>query len=116
MNNLGMGRSRKLTRENIDRFVKQGQIGNYALGYVEAGTFYVCYVGRSDTDLNLRLKDHLDENPDYECFKFKYAATVIDAYEMECRNYHDFPNSNNIIHPVKPKGYTNKCNCPVCKR
>lgn len=115
MKSLGMGQSHRFLRENIDRFVKKSQIGNYALGYVEAGIFYVCYVGRSDTDLNLRLKEHLDENSDYEFFKFKFAKTVIDAYEMECRNYHDFPNNNNKIHPEKPKGYIKRCKCPVCR-
>ena len=112
MTTLGMGVSRRLSLINIDRYIKSGSKGNYALGYKEGNAFYVCYVGRSDVDLNARLKDHIDENSDYVYFKFKYAATVEDAYKMECRNFHDFPNKNNKSHPAKPKGY--RGNCPVC--
>ena len=58
------------------------------------------------------LKEHIDENSDYEYFKFKYAETVADAYMTECRNFHDFPNENNKNHPAKPEDYVGKC--PVC--
>ena len=102
--------SRRLNLINIERYVRSGRKGNYALGYKEGDTFYVCYVGRPD--LKARLKDHIDENPDYANFKFQYAATVEGAYKMECRNFHDFPNENNIAHPAKPKGY--RGNCTIC--
>ena len=112
MKTLGMGVIHRLNAINIDCYVKSGSKGNYALGYKEGNDFYVCYVGRSDTDLNRRLKDHIGENPDYVYFKFKYATTVEDAYKLECRNFHDFPNENNAAHPAKPKGYGG--NCPIC--
>ncbi len=112
MKTLGMGASHRLNVTNINRYVRMGRIGNYALGYKEDDIFYVCYVGRSDTDLNVRLKEHIDENSDYEYFKFKYAETVADAYMTECRNFHDFPNENNKNHPAKPEDYVGKC--PVC--
>jgi hypothetical protein len=53
---LDMSESYELTNQKIDEIVTQTSPGNYALGYVSNSTFIVRYVGRSDTDLNGRLK------------------------------------------------------------
>ena len=44
-------------------------------------------MGRSDTDLNQRLHEHM---PKYKRFQFGYFATAQEAYEKECALYHDF--------------------------
>ena len=87
-----------------------------ALGYVDnKGIFRVQYVGRSDTDVNDRIKDHLGEN--YAAFKFSYATSPKAAFEKECQNYHDFGGSKklkNNIHPDHPDNSPN-WKCPVCE-
>lgn len=99
----------------INQKVTKKSAGNYALGYKkDDGTFIVCYVGRSDSDLNSRLHTQLIEHP-HKMFKFSYAKSSIEAFAKECQNYHDFGGSNSLeneIHPDKPYAI---CNCPVCK-
>lgn len=122
MATLNMGISYDLTYDEICKFVVDGRIGNYAFGYVdERGTFIVRYVGRSDSDLKERIKHGItdreaDKTMRYERFKFSYADTVEEAYNKECRNYHDFGGPEgrlvNKVHPAKPEGYGGAC--PVC--
>lgn len=45
--------------------------GNYALGYLEDGSFVVFYVGRSDSDLKQRLQDWVGTPSRYD----RYAAS-----------------------------------------
>lgn len=66
-------------------------------------------VGRSDYDLNDRLKDHLGS---YKHFKYGFWKTPAEAYAHECRLYHDFSPPDNAIHPDRPEGSTLRC--PVC--
>lgn len=103
------------TSEEVDRQITKKQAGNYALGYInEKNIFIVQYVGRSDSDVNNRIKDHL--NKKYTHFKFSYASSPKDAFEKECRNYHDFGESkklDNDIHPDLPAN-SKKWACPVC--
>lgn len=115
MASLGMGsESYTLNTVTIDNEVAQSKIGNYALGHRnEKGTFIVKYVGRSDTDLNARLKQHADAGKHKE-FKFSYAGTAKAAFETECRNFHDFGETEklaNSIHPDRPKGENFECPC-----
>lgn len=102
MASLNMEGPYPLTIESIDKRVKKGSIGNYALGYSDGTSFMVKYVGRSDSDLNKRLKDHVGS---YKEFKFSYASSAKEAYAKELRNYHDFGGSealDNEIEPAKP--------------
>lgn len=122
MATLNMGISYDLTYEVIDKVVANGKIGNYAYGYLDdRGVFIVLYVGRSDNDLHERVKHGISDmqnNPSlrYERFKFSYADTIVEAYEKECKNYHDFGGEEgklyNEHHPAKPEGYDG--DCPVC--
>jgi hypothetical protein len=102
----------ELTKKEIDKQVTRTSAGNYALGRVSNNTFYVSYVGRSDTDINDRLKKWVGN---YSKFKFSYATSPKAAFEKECRNYHDFGGSaklDNKEHPQRPDG-TN-WECPIC--
>lgn len=103
------------TSEEVDYQITKKQAGNYALGYInEKGIFIVQYVGRSDIDVNNRIKDHLYEG--YTHFKFSYASSPEDAFEKECQNYHDFGESkklDNDIHPDLPAN-SKKWKCPIC--
>lgn len=122
MASLSMGISYDLTYDEVDRVVASGHIGNYAYGYLnDKGFFIVRYVGRSDTDLRERIKHGIedmnaDPNCRFERFKFSYAKSVGEAYEKECKNYHDFGGDRgflkNRVHPAKPDGYVGSC--PIC--
>jgi len=98
------------TEQSIDAHVRAA-IGNYALGCTENRKFEVQYVGRSDTDLNRRLKDHLNEG--FREFRFSYAGNIIAAYRNECRYYHQDHPRLNEIHPDRPDGL-DSLQCPVC--
>jgi hypothetical protein len=97
----------------IDTEITQTSAGNYALGYLnDENKFIVMYVGRSDTDLKARLKQHLDKHPK---FKWSYASSSKTAFEKECKNFHDFGGTEkleNDIHPDRPKNSNWKC--PGC--
>jgi len=106
-----------LTNDEINDVVFRSSAGNYALGHTitEDGerSFIVEYVGRSDTDVAKRLKQHVGEN--YKQFKYSHAASPKQAFEKECKNYHDFggiDGLDNEVHPRRPDG--SKWKCPCC--
>lgn len=112
MASLEMKGAFDLTNDEIDNQVTKTSPGNYALGRISDGTFYVSYVGRSDKDLNDRLKDWVGE---YKKFKFSYATSPKAAFVKECHNYHDFGEADkldNENHPQRPDNTNWKC--PVC--
>jgi len=94
--------------ENIKKVVFKNKIGNYALGYSKDNTFYVKYVGRSDTDLQGELIARLAKG--HQQFKFSYATTPLEAFRKECKNYKDFEPSENKITPAAPAGTNVQCN------
>lgn len=97
----------------INRYVESGRIGNYALGYDSPDGFFPTYVGRSDSDLNAELRRRLPATETHRLFKFSYANTIKEAFEKECRNYHDFfDNLENENHPARPSGSYYRC--PIC--
>jgi len=99
----------------IDKIITRTSAGNYALGFKnDEGTFIVNYVGRADSDVNKRLKDHIGEN--YKLFKYSYATSPKAAFEKECENYHDFGGSDSLdnkIHPDRPSN-SKDWSCPKC--
>ncbi|OAV65329.1 hypothetical protein Barb4_03454 [Bacteroidales bacterium Barb4] len=113
MPNLDMDGPYKMNSAMIDAVITGASAGNYALGYKCNGDNVIRYVGRSDTDVNMRLKDHLSE--EYEIFFYSYATSPKTAFEKECKNFHDFGGEtqlNNIIHPDKPSN-SKHWRCPV---
>ena len=112
MPKLNMQGPFNLNENTIDEEVTKTSAGNYALGRKDDdGIFMVSYVGRSDSDVNDRLKYWI-ENSKRPLFKFSYAPSAKAAYEKECQNYHDFKPPDNDVHPDKPSGSNWKC--PVC--
>lgn len=99
-----------LTESTIDLVVQGTGPGAYALGEQNAsGGLSVQYVGRSDVDLNGRLKDWVGS---YKHFKYAFYPTPDVAYQKECRLYHDFGTSANQVHPARPQG--SAARCAVC--
>jgi len=105
----------KLTTEKIDEVVTKTSAGNYALGCVSDSSFHFWYVGRSDDDVNKRLKAWVGKSARYTHFKFSYATSPKAAFEKECKNYHDFGGKeklDNTKHPERP--YLANWKCPIC--
>jgi hypothetical protein len=104
-----------LTGTGIDREITKISAGAYALGHINGNdVFIVSYVGRSDNDLNGRLKQWINEK-NYKQFKYDYFPSPKSAFEKECHLYHDFGGKeklDNEIHPDRPED-TN-WECPVC--
>jgi excinuclease UvrABC nuclease subunit len=77
------------------------------------------YVGRADSDLNNRLKDHLPQNETNSCIKrsgvvafyFENTAYAKDAYILECNWYHKYTPTCNMAHPAK---VFSTWLCPIC--
>jgi hypothetical protein len=109
MPNSGLRGPFPLSNTSIDNNVTYRAPGAYALGNSQADGFHISYVGRSDTDVNDRLKKHVGH---YVQFKYEYCSSPKAAFEKECNLYHDFTPPDNIIHPDRPAGSDWKC--PRC--
>jgi hypothetical protein len=104
-----------LTNESIDLHVRGKGAGAYALGRVNnSGGLTIQYVGRSDDDLNGRLKQHVGEG--YAFFKYAFYDSAKAAYYKECWLWHTFGgpmgNLDNKNHP--DKGDNKDWACPIC--
>jgi len=83
MGSLEMNGSYPLDDEAIDEMVSRTSPGNYALGYMDADTFMVFYVGRSDRDVKRRLHEWVGAPSKYE----KYAPSAQAAWGSRRRGY-----------------------------
>jgi len=111
MANSGLCGPYTLTSENIDIIVTRISPGAYALGYTDnSGTFIIQYVGRSDNNVNNRLKSWVGK---YRQFKVSYFNSPKEAFEKECTLYHDFGGTDNKEHPARPEN--SYWLCPICK-
>jgi len=103
---------RNLTPEEIDSNIRKEFAGVYVL-YIR-GPIRAKRVGRSDEDLNKRIKDYLESK--YKYFRFDYAKSPKDAFDKECELYHDYRGDkgklDNERHPDKKEGSNWKC--PTC--
>jgi len=100
-----------LSRAVIDREVTRVSPGAYELLMSYSGP--VKYVGRSDDDLNARLKRWVDSK--YSYFEFEYCSSPKAAFVKECTLYHYHGGSeklDNKIHPQRPAN--SDWQCPVC--
>ena len=100
-----------LTAAGVLTAVSSYSPGAYALGRSDGNTFYISYVGRSDTDVAARLQQHVS-TPHPE-FKFGYFSSAKAAFEKECHLYHDFSPEENKVHPARPRDANWKC--PACR-
>jgi hypothetical protein len=112
MATTGLDGPYKLTSARIDEIVTKTSAGTYALDATDESAFHVSRVGRSDNDLNARLKNYIGGK--YKYFKFGYSPSAKAAFEKECRLYHDFNPPDNVIHPDRPNGANWKCPVAEC--
>ncbi len=122
MPSLGMGEKHKLSDIIVSVIVPDSVKGNYAFGYIDEinDAFVVKYVGRSDSDLKKEIKQQMKTHRADGCthFKFSIAMTKKEAFEKECRNYHDFGGSDSLhneYHPDKPDYTEYKCPVEGCE-
>jgi hypothetical protein len=95
MASLHMGGCYPLTDEKIDEEVTRTEPGNYALGYLDGGTFVVFYVGRSDSDVNARLHSWVGvDGP-----STRYCSSAKAAYGPGRRRFPS-PLDAPALHPV----------------
>jgi hypothetical protein len=112
MPNTGLNGLYRLSSEKIDEVVTKTSPGTYVLEREDSSnSFIVNYVGRSDDDVNDRLKDWVGLKG-YKRFKFGYFGSPKAAFEKECEIYHDFSGLDNDIHPQRPEGTS--WQCPHC--
>ena len=71
--------------------------------------FCVDYVGRSDTDVKLRLRNFSGSG---SLFKYGYFATSEAAFQNECELFHVISPPRTFAHPGRPKGTRE---CPCCR-
>lgn len=82
----------------------------------EDGNFSIMYIGRSDTDLQTEIIARSGAYPQCTHFMYSYANTIKEAFEKECKNFHDCGGAESLlnkIHPDKPNGADYKC--PYCE-
>ncbi len=112
MPSTGLNGPYKLTNERIDEIVTKKSPGTYALDKTDDQPFKVSRVGRSDDDLNKRLKSYISGK--YKYFKYGYSSSAKAAFEKECELYHDFNPPDNTIHPDRPEGTSYDCPVEGC--
>lgn len=100
-----------LNEENINKSIKKDFKGNYGLGFERNGLLEVLYVGRSESDLKDHLLQYVDSDR-YPQFQFCYADTDKEAFETECKIYHEYAPPDNIVHPTRPEATS--FGCPLC--
>jgi len=96
---------------DASQYVVPGSVGVYILSR-DGKT--AAYVGRSDTDVGLRIKQSATEGY-YSHFWFEYATSPRDAYLKECEYYHKYNPPDNTNHPGVPFGTNWRCpviGCP----
>ncbi len=111
MASSGLDGEYPLTESGIDTNVSRTSAGAYALGRTKDEKYLISYVGRSDDDVNARLKQHVN---DYDRFKYGYFSSAKAAFEKECNLYHDFTPFDNKIHPARPNN--SNWSCPRCSK
>lgn len=98
----------ELDDEVIDREVEPRQPGVFLLGGSGVFTVENGRVGRSDTNLNNQLHVYVDS---YRYFSFLCCSSPREAFEMECRLFHDVNPQDNVLHPLRQPGSAWKCPC-----
>jgi len=100
-----------LLKEIVEKIIPKHATGAYFLGLEQNREFLIRYIGRSDTRLRMRLLSHV-KNSKYSHFSFIKTDTIQQAFEIECREWHNAIELDNKIHPKKPKNLNYKC--PYC--
>lgn len=114
MMNFGLSKPFPLDPATVERIIKLKAAGNFALGKLnDSGEFVAEYVGWSGSDIKSEIVAML--NSGYTAFEYSYALTPKDAFERDCRIFHDLGGDiilDNKEHPARPERV--KWRCPLC--
>lgn len=114
MLNIGLSKPYPFDPLTVDQIIKLKAAGNFALGELnDSGEFAAEYVGWSDSDIKTEIKAMLGGR--YSAFEYSYALTAKDAFEKNCRIFHDLGGQillDNKEHPTRP--HRAKWRCPLC--
>lgn len=95
----------------VGQSVPKGYIGVYILS---CDRKKVDYVGRSDSDIQGRLRSSISEGHGYQVFWFCYETSSMQAYKHECYLYHKYNPPDNTNHPAVPSGMNWRCPINGC--
>ena len=98
--------------EDISEYVDSGYVGVYILSRDGRN---VDYVGRSDSDIQGRLRQSISEGVGYTAFWFCYESSAMQAYKRECYLFHKYRPPDNTVHPAVPKGVNWRCPVTGCQ-
>lgn len=98
-----------LSDQDVDASVTSVSPGVYVLDKTKSGPWVNSYVGRSDVDLNARLKKWVGK---YFHFRAAYMGSPLAAFEAECELFHAFNPTDNTAHPARPAN--SNWVCPRC--
>jgi hypothetical protein len=111
MVNTGLLGPYRLTFDAIDAAIGEHAPGVFALGRADReGRFCVSYVGRSDDDVRIRLRDFIGSE---SLFKYGYCPSSQAAFLRECELFHDIAPPRSLVHPGRAKGTS--WECPRCR-
>ena len=100
----------QLQRDTVDQWVSRASPGTYAMGESDPEGFHIRYIGRSDSDVAVRIRELVGFYPE---FQFAYFNTANAAFEKECQLFHEFGKSlDTRLHPSR-SAYSN-WRCPYC--
>ncbi|MDL2307716.1 hypothetical protein LJC48_06825 [Desulfovibrio sp. OttesenSCG-928-C06] len=105
-----------LNKGNVEKHALENR-GSYRLGNAlneKGGLDGVSYVGRDDVNVRTRLMDHVNSGK-ASYFRVFNADSVREAYEQECKDYHEFKPAENTNHPAKPKNHQYPCPVSGCE-
>lgn len=97
---------------DISLYVEPNSIGAYILS---SDGKHVYYVGRSDNDLQRRIRQSASERSDYTHFWVEYTTSPMRAYLLECKWFHKYRPTDNSVHPAVPPGMNWRCPVAGCE-
>lgn len=98
----------RLEERSVNLFIPEQRTGVYVTGKNLIG-FAPLKVGKSELHLRQAL---LNEVGTHSAFKFFVTPTLEEAFDFECRIWHEYEPKDNPEHPVM-EGKV-KVACPVC--
>jgi hypothetical protein len=116
----GLGKPLPLDELTIQREVDGSKHWSSASVFVLGGVrkcadgklrFHIRKVSHVDGDLGVELRKFIGK---YSGFRFKFFRSTRNAFDKECKIYHDFKPIENIKHPVKPKNTKFLCSVVDC--
>lgn len=96
----------------VSQYVDSDYIGAYVLSRDRQN---VDYVGRSDSDIQGRLRNSISEGAGYRVFWFCYESSPMQAYKRECYLFHEYDPPDNTVHPAVPRDMNWRCPIQDCQ-